>query len=287
MDSRSQTTPTPSDLGLRIRRRRLALGLSTAEVAERTGSSIERIEQIETGPFALTGGGLVRLARALDTDVDDLTSPRRPRTPHRAPIAPVLDPMRREECITLIDARDVGRIAYNRADELVVIPVNYCHLNGLIIFRTAADSGRAVRPGPGRVRAGRPRRRNARGLERPGERDRPSGHARGEPARPRPGGAVGRRHPRDLHGRRAPPHHRPTHPVRVSTRTTKGASPANVRDAGIKGRGLRPARLTVGVQVGALFTDTMSDLPSDQYVGTTASLCWELCSSCPRSAVAG
>jgi len=140
MDSRSQTTPTPSDLGLRIRRRRLALGLSTAEVAERTGSSIERIEQIETGPFALTGGGLVRLARALDTDVDDLTSPRRPRTPHRAPIAPVLDPMRREECITLIDARDVGRIAYNRADELVVIPVNYCHLNGLIIFRTAADS---------------------------------------------------------------------------------------------------------------------------------------------------
>jgi transcriptional regulator with XRE-family HTH domain len=140
MDSRSQTTPTPSDLGLRIRRRRLALGLSTAEVAERTGSSIERIEQIETGPFALTGGGLVRLARALDTDVDDLTSPRRSRTPHRAPIAPVLDPMRREECITLIDARDVGRIAYNRADELVVIPVNYCHLNGLIIFRTATDS---------------------------------------------------------------------------------------------------------------------------------------------------
>lgn len=140
MDSRSQTTGTPSDFGLRIRRRRLALGLSTTEVAERTGSSTDRIEQVETGPFALTGGELARLARALDTDIGDLTEPPHPRNVHRAPIAPVLDPMRREECTELIDAGDVGRIAYNRADELVVIPVNYCHLNGLIIFRTAADS---------------------------------------------------------------------------------------------------------------------------------------------------
>ena len=140
MDTRSQTAGRPSDLGIRIRGRRLALGLSTAEVAERAGLSTERIENIETRPFALTGAELVRLSRALDISVGDLTGPYRPRTPRRSPTAPVLEPMRKEECVKLIDAGDVGRIAYNGADELVVIPVNYCYLNDLIIFRTAADS---------------------------------------------------------------------------------------------------------------------------------------------------
>lgn len=140
MDTRSQTAGTPSDLGIRIRSRRLALGLSTVEVAERTGLSTERIEHIETRPFALTGAELVRLSRALDMGVDDLTGPYRPRTPRRPPITPVLEPMRKEECVKLIDDGDVGRIAYNGADELVVIPVNYCYLNDLIVFRTAADS---------------------------------------------------------------------------------------------------------------------------------------------------
>jgi transcriptional regulator with XRE-family HTH domain len=139
MDTRSQTAG-PSDLGIRIRGRRMALGLSTAEVAERAGLSTERIENIEIRPFALTGGELARLSRALDISVGDLTGPRQPRRPRRPPIAPVLEPMRKEECVKLIDAGGVGRIAYNGADELVVIPVNYCYLNDLIIFRTAADS---------------------------------------------------------------------------------------------------------------------------------------------------
>ena len=140
MDPRTQTASEPSDLGIRIRHRRLALGLSTAEVAERTGLTTTRVERIETGPFALTGGELARLSRALDVTIDDLSGSRRPTTPRRSPVAPVLQPMRREECLKLIDAGDVGRIAYNRADELVVIPVNYCYVNDLVIFRTAADS---------------------------------------------------------------------------------------------------------------------------------------------------
>jgi transcriptional regulator with XRE-family HTH domain len=140
MDTRSQTTDEPSDLGLRIRDRRLALGLSTAEVAERTDLNVERIEHIETQPFALTGGELARLSRALDITIGNLTGPHHPRTARRPPTAPVLQPMRPEECITLIEAGDVGRIAYSRADELLVIPVNYCYLNELILFRTAADS---------------------------------------------------------------------------------------------------------------------------------------------------
>ena len=64
----------------------------------------------------------------------------RPATPRGSLMTPVLQPMRREECLKLIDAGDVGRIAFNGAEGLVVIPVNFCHLNALIIFRTAADS---------------------------------------------------------------------------------------------------------------------------------------------------
>jgi transcriptional regulator with XRE-family HTH domain len=141
MDPRSQTASEPSDLGIRIRHRRLALGLSMAEVAERTGLSTKRVERIETRPFAVTGGELARLSRALDVTIDDLTGPHRSTTtPRRSQVTPVLQPMRREECLKLIDAGDVGRIAYHRADELVVIPVNYCYVNDLVIFRTAVDS---------------------------------------------------------------------------------------------------------------------------------------------------
>jgi transcriptional regulator with XRE-family HTH domain len=140
MDTRSQTAGRLSDLGIRIRRRRLALGLSMAEVAERTGLSTDRVEHVETRPFALTGGELVRLARALDIGIEDLTRPSHSRPSRRRPVAPVLEPMRKEECLKLIGAGCVGRIAYNGADDLVVIPVNYCYLNDLIIFRTAADS---------------------------------------------------------------------------------------------------------------------------------------------------
>ncbi|MEU4191716.1 pyridoxamine 5'-phosphate oxidase family protein [Kribbella sp. NPDC026611] len=139
MDTRSAAAAT-SGLGSRIQHRRLALGLSTAEVAERTGLSARRIEHIETRPFVLTGAELVQLAHALDSTVDDLTGPHTPFGVRRAPLTPVLQPMRRDECLALVEAADVGRIAYRGADELVVIPVNYCYHDNLILFRTAADS---------------------------------------------------------------------------------------------------------------------------------------------------
>ncbi|HEY3560594.1 MAG TPA: pyridoxamine 5'-phosphate oxidase family protein [Kribbella sp.] len=136
----TQIAGGPGNLGTRIRHRRQALGLSTTEVAERTGLSTDRIQHIETRPFALTGAELVRLAHALDVTVDDLTGPQHPPTPHQPPRAPVLQPMRREECIVLLKSGTVGRIAYTGVDEVVVIPVNFCYRDGLIIFRTAADS---------------------------------------------------------------------------------------------------------------------------------------------------
>ena len=140
MDTSAHEPGGPDDLGTRARRRRLALGLSTAEVARRTSLTTDHIESIENRPVALTGGELARLARALDISISDLVEPRRHKSTRRAPMAPLLEPMRREECIKLIGAEDVGRIAFNGADGLVVFPVNYCYLNDLIVFRTAADS---------------------------------------------------------------------------------------------------------------------------------------------------
>jgi|SRR3954452_21314177 nitroimidazol reductase NimA-like FMN-containing flavoprotein (pyridoxamine 5'-phosphate oxidase superfamily) len=87
-----------------------------------------------------TAGKPSDLFRALDISVDDLAGPDGSRTPGRPPVAPARGPMRKEECVKLIEAGAVGRIAYNGPLDLVVIPINYCYLNDLIIFRTAADS---------------------------------------------------------------------------------------------------------------------------------------------------
>ncbi|NUR94637.1 MAG: helix-turn-helix domain-containing protein [Kribbellaceae bacterium] len=136
MDTR---TAGASNLGTRIRHRRQALGLSTAEVSERAGLAASRVEYVESGRFALTGAELVRLAHALDLSVQELTTERAKPHPH-PPVAPSLEPMRKAECRQLIEAATVGRIAYAGADGIVVIPVNYCPLGELIVFRTAADS---------------------------------------------------------------------------------------------------------------------------------------------------
>ncbi|WP_406047137.1 helix-turn-helix domain-containing protein [Kribbella sp. NBC_00889] len=142
MDTRSQNVDVPGDLGARVRHRRTALGLSTSEVAQRTGMSTRRIERIETRPVILTGGELVRLSRALDTTITELFAPLQHQWTRRTALTPepVLEPMRRDECVKLIESGGVARIAYNRAGDLTVIPVNYCYVNDLIIFRTAADS---------------------------------------------------------------------------------------------------------------------------------------------------
>lgn len=135
-----QSTGRHGDLGIRIRHRRQALGLTIADVADRTGLTVARVEHLETPAFAVTGGELVRLAHALDTDVEGLTGTAHPRTSGPPVVMPLLEPMRKDECTKLIEAGVVGRIAYDGVDGLIVIPINYCMLGELIIFRTASDS---------------------------------------------------------------------------------------------------------------------------------------------------
>jgi nitroimidazol reductase NimA-like FMN-containing flavoprotein (pyridoxamine 5'-phosphate oxidase superfamily) len=58
---------------------------------------------------------------------------------HRA-LHPALEPMRRADCVALLEPGGVGRIAFHGADGLTVIPVNYCYIKDVVIFRTTADS---------------------------------------------------------------------------------------------------------------------------------------------------
>jgi transcriptional regulator with XRE-family HTH domain len=130
------------DLGYRVGRRRKALGLSVAEVAGRAQLETAYVERIEQRPVALTGGEMIRLAAALDSSVSDLVGAKTHRATGSGDAAQhaVLEGMRREECVALIDGRGIGRIAYQVADRMVVVPVNYCWHAGRVVLRTAADS---------------------------------------------------------------------------------------------------------------------------------------------------
>jgi nitroimidazol reductase NimA-like FMN-containing flavoprotein (pyridoxamine 5'-phosphate oxidase superfamily) len=129
-------------LARRVGRRRRALGLSVAEVAVRARLEPAYVERIEERPVALTGGELIRLATALDSSVSELVGAKVQHAPGSNDAAPhaVLEGMRREECVALIDGRGIGRIAYQVAGRLVVVPVNYCWHDGRVVLRTAADS---------------------------------------------------------------------------------------------------------------------------------------------------
>jgi nitroimidazol reductase NimA-like FMN-containing flavoprotein (pyridoxamine 5'-phosphate oxidase superfamily) len=55
-----------------------------------------------------------------------------------------------EECLDLLRARSVGRVAFNDADGPVVLPVNYAVDDGTVLFRTAPQNtvARHILSGP-------------------------------------------------------------------------------------------------------------------------------------------
>jgi nitroimidazol reductase NimA-like FMN-containing flavoprotein (pyridoxamine 5'-phosphate oxidase superfamily) len=62
--------------------------------------------------------------------------------PGREPAArkPVLEELGESECLALIAAGGIGRIAYSGLYGVTVLPVNYQLYQGAIVFRTAQDS---------------------------------------------------------------------------------------------------------------------------------------------------
>jgi hypothetical protein len=75
---------------------------------------------------------------ALDPNADD-----RGHDPHAEPEAaqrPVTEKLEETECLRLISAGGVGRIAYSGRFGPTVLPVNYKLHEGAIVFRTEAES---------------------------------------------------------------------------------------------------------------------------------------------------
>jgi len=143
---------TGGDLARRVRRRRGALGLSREEVATRARMEPAYLDRVESAPVAMTAGALIRLADALDTSVSNLldSQPNRPPGHGRAAVHPVLDDMQEQECLQLIEAGGVGRVAFELAGRLSVVPVNFAISDGSVVFRTAPTTA-IGRYGAGRV----------------------------------------------------------------------------------------------------------------------------------------
>lgn len=130
---------TAGDLGRRVAFRRQQLGLSYEDVAARAGMAARYVEYVEHRHAAVTGGGLLRLAHALETSVDELLGAH-----VDSPVGASSRPGPRQrstkldaaECVRLISPGGVGRIAYVGADGPEIIPVNFVLIGGEILFRT-------------------------------------------------------------------------------------------------------------------------------------------------------
>ena len=137
--SEQEQVRSGGDLARRVRQRRRSLGLSLEDVATRARMDPSYVERIEKTPVAMTGGDLLRLAAALDTTLSELLGAheRGPSGHGRAALPPVLDTMYEVECRRLIEPGGIGRLAFELAGRLHVLPVNYGMHDGAVVFRTA------------------------------------------------------------------------------------------------------------------------------------------------------
>ncbi|WP_042365680.1 helix-turn-helix domain-containing protein [Streptacidiphilus neutrinimicus] len=142
--SGAQGTPphaTPGDLGRRITRRRRELGLSVAQVAQRAGMTPGFVDWIETRPAEVAPGELARLAAALGTSRMELlggdqnTAPGRPEPDRRT----VMGDLTERDCWARLGGHGVGRVVFQRGGALIVRPVNYRVVDGVVLFRTEPE----------------------------------------------------------------------------------------------------------------------------------------------------
>ncbi|WP_084965793.1 helix-turn-helix domain-containing protein [Thermoactinospora rubra] len=127
-----------SDLGRRLVAHRERLGLTPEQVAERAEMDPGYLRYLEANPATPPVETLDRLAKALETTVDNLLGGGRERPPGPGPAmaAPHLHELDRDECLRLIGPGGVGRVAFGGPGGPVVFPVNYTVHEGGIVFRT-------------------------------------------------------------------------------------------------------------------------------------------------------
>ena len=134
------------DLGRRVVERREQLGLSTEDVADRTGMSPAYLRMVESSPSPqLSRAALWRLAAALDTTVDAISGSGWDAPPGQAGPAgpagrPSLQRLSPDECEKLVAPGGVGRFVYVDSEGPVAVPVNFRVLDGDIVFRTDSNA---------------------------------------------------------------------------------------------------------------------------------------------------
>ena len=142
--------PVPGDLGRRVAHRRRQLGLTSEELAARTGMAVGYLEDLESRPAHLTTAAVLRLASALNTtpgallggDVDRVPGAGRPAA-HSG-----LDALSGEEAQRRLAPGGVGRLVFHEAGRgPVALPVNYRLVDGQVVFRTSTDTSLAVAAG--------------------------------------------------------------------------------------------------------------------------------------------
>jgi nitroimidazol reductase NimA-like FMN-containing flavoprotein (pyridoxamine 5'-phosphate oxidase superfamily) len=127
------------DFGRRITHHRTKLDLTLEQVADRADMSAGYIQYLEDHLGAPDRGTVIRLAKALETTVEDLLGGGYDRPPGSGPAMadPVLEVLEPEECLRLIATGGIGRVAFNGSHGPTVLPVNYKFHDGAIVFRTA------------------------------------------------------------------------------------------------------------------------------------------------------
>ncbi|MGP4096884.1 helix-turn-helix domain-containing protein [Nonomuraea sp. KM90] len=127
------------DFGRRITFHRTKLDLTLEEVADRADMSPGYVQYLETHLGTPDMGTVTRLAKALETTVEDLLGGGQDHPPGAGPgpAGSVLEGLEPEECLRLIGPGGIGRVAFTGSHGPTVLPVNYRLHDGAIVFRTA------------------------------------------------------------------------------------------------------------------------------------------------------
>lgn len=136
----SEQVTTMERLGRRIADRRESLNLSQQDLADRSGVAVGYVAYLEGQSGISVREALARLAKALETSVEELLGEvtEMPSGTGPASAHPTLVPLAEEECLRLLRPGGVGRIAFEGRYGLTVLPVNFRMTDGSIVFRTAA-----------------------------------------------------------------------------------------------------------------------------------------------------
>ncbi|MEU8349334.1 MULTISPECIES: pyridoxamine 5'-phosphate oxidase family protein [unclassified Streptomyces] len=139
----------PGAIGRRVARHRERLGLGRDELAARAGMAPGYLRYLEEQPADPGGPGLLRLAAALETSVDELLGrAARPRPFSGAdPARPELDALTPGDCLARLAAHSVGRVAVPTPEGPAIVPVPYRLDGDTILFRAAEDAVAAGAPG--------------------------------------------------------------------------------------------------------------------------------------------